>query len=241
MRFLTTNLAKTATLSSTNESTNYPASNLAHQFLRFRWQPYGSGENTVTALWSEDQTIDVVFLGYISSVITNIDLKFYDSSDVLLETLSAIDTSLGNGAYYLSQQRTNVRYMEIVATGASGYYIGGLGVGEYFQPNRQTSSHPFGNDDRSVVSATPWGNRLVNRIPALATTEFSWEGQLRSDWDTFLENVLDPVGIGGTLWIDYYELDHSIKTPDYASLEDLSDSENDGYRYSWSVRLKEAR
>lgn len=240
MRILASDVLADATLTSTNESTNYPASNLVHQFLRVRWQPTATGENTVTATWSTAQTMNCVFLGYISSLITQVDISVYNSGG-LVETLSDVDISLGSGAYYFADTYDDIISMEIVETGTLGAYIGGAACGAYYQAPYFDSAHPFGVTNTSIVSSTPWGQVQAYKVPPRESANFTWTALTFAQYRAFRDAVITPVGVGGTLWVDYYESDHASKAPGYAALAEAAGSTNQGLSYSWSVKFEEAR
>ena len=239
MRILATKICEDATITSTDESANYPASNLCHQFLRNRWQPIADGTQTITMDWSSVQSINCVFVGYISSTTTNLDIKIYNGSG-LVETLSSVDISDGNGAYYFSQTHVDIVSLELIATGSGTMYIGGAEPGVYYQMPRQTSAHPEGRQDNSITSVSEWGQAQQYRVPWLDRCTYSWAGQLRSVWQEVVAQ-LEPIGVGGTLWVDFYEGDHSIKIPGYYRLAAFPDYTNNGHRYSFSIGLVEAR
>lgn len=239
MRVLTSKIASEATISSTNESTIYPASNLCHQFLYNRWQPTADGTQTVTLSWGDGQSMNCVFLGYISDTITNIDIKIYDSGG-LVETLSSVDLTYSSNVYYFSTTRTGIITLELAVTGSGTMYIGGCEPGEYYQITYLLSNRSGGVVDNSINSSSGWGQSQQQKIPWLDSITYSFASN-RSIYNS-IRSKFSNVGTGGLFWIDFYEDSHETKAPGYYKLNGFNDYEAANlYVYTWSIELVEAR
>ncbi|MGD8567381.1 MAG: hypothetical protein PVJ39_04815 [Gammaproteobacteria bacterium] len=196
--------------------------------------------------WSTGQSMNCVFVGYISSTITQLDIKIYDAGG-LVETLSDVDISDGVGAYYFSTTQTGITSLELVINGPGVMYIGGCEPGVYYQMPFFLADREGEKIDNSIISSSSWGQAQQTRVPWLDGITLPFITS-RSVYDEVISQ-LSAVGTGGTLWVDFFEDDHSVKAPGYYRLNELSPYEKteakrylgESWTHNWSMNLLEAR
>lgn len=140
------NLLKNATISATSEDSNYPLENLFHAWKRRVYKTVdGVTTTTITVNFLTDQVIHSFFIHYHNA--TAIEVRFYDGSDVLLDTWAITnDRAHGNVTAYKA---------EIEITAPVTVYVGNIFIGPSLEfekdadqdlPLRRTDVATFSSD-----------------------------------------------------------------------------------------------
>ena len=129
MRILFNSLVNDASISATNESLNYPATNLQHPYIKRRFQATGTS-STITLTYTADITTDCFFWSLTNA--TSITVTFKNSGGGTIDTIN-ISSPNGRTEVEYIDSISNVRSIEIALTGSSDVYIRGIGVGAYYQ------------------------------------------------------------------------------------------------------------
>lgn len=235
MKILFNNVFEDASWSATNESLNYPVANLAHPFLRKRFQST-STSSLVTASFGSDQTMSCLFYGYHN--LTSLTVVFRNSGGGTLLTLNI--TSPEDIGVEDFTELTTVRSVEFTLNGASGFFLGGVGAGScYMMPDPLAAYEP-GNEDNSDFSESPYGQTLQNFVEPLRELEYGFrdeEGTIYKEIDALYKSV----GVGKPLYIDLYEDNRDKEPPIYAKLIRALSFPYSPRRHNFTIRLREAR
>ena len=233
MRILFNNVFEDASFSATNESLNYPVPNLAHPFLRKRFQS-SSTTSLITALFTEDQSMSCFFYGY--HTLTTIVVVFKNSGGGTLLTLN-ITSPEDIGVEWFSTL-TTVRSVDITITGASGVFLGGVGSGLCYQMPDPLANYDPGNADNSDFIESPHGQTLQTYIEPLRELEFGFrELELKGEIDSRYKSV----GVGKPLFFDLYEDNRDKEPPIYGKIVRSLNFPYSPRRYNFKLQIREAR
>ena len=235
MRILFDDLVRSATLSSTYESANYPAQNLAHVFVKKRYQATASPD-TVTIAWAADQAINCIFYGFHN--VTGLVFTLKASGGSTLKTVTVSDPD-EYGAEYFSVV-SGVRSVSIAVTGAAGMYVGKVSMGEYYQAPDPDDGFDEPLTDNTSVVRSPGGQTLATRSVPLLGLSVVFSGKTRSEWVEF-RDLYRSISKGATIWVDFSEDDHSFMAPLYCAFNDSPKREKIAGQYSWTAELMESR
>jgi len=260
MRILFDNAAKRATITSDNELTNYPASNLVSQFLEERWQENFSDPPVavITVAFDEPEDIDSLFFSYTNATsitaVTNTGAVAIGSTDTIEATTSgaAIDTDDDafisvlkakkiTGAIYWDDIQEGVTDVTITLyADANPIYLGGIGLGLSYKMPDPAGAIPESFEDNSPSSGSVYGQSLQTLIDPLRTESYSFSGikrdVVKEIWSQYLT-----VGLGGKVWLDVTEKNHDFKSPMYCKIEAVPATTKDGKYYNFSMSFTEAR
>lgn len=235
MRILFKNLFEEATVLATNESLNYPVTNLIHPFLRKRFQSTTT-TSLITATFTEDQTMDCFFYGFHN--LTGLTAVYKDSGGGTLYTLVVSDIQDIGIEYFTAL--TTVRSVEITVTGASGFRLGGIAGGVCFQMPDPLAAYDPGAQDNSDASESPDGQTLQNFVRPLREFDFGFRDQT-GDLYKAVRDEYFAVGIGKPLFMDLYEENRDKEEPIYAKLIDPLNFPYQARRHSFTIKAREAR
>ena len=236
MRILFDNILLDATFSAGEASANYPVTNLAHQFLRKRYQHTASSYDTVTITLDSATDIDCFFAGYSNS--TQLVVRFYDALDALLLTETLVVDS-GTNSFY-KNQTYSVKKIEIDVYGASGTYLGGVGAGvcEVFPNPMSPWEEPF--IDNSRVTSSDYGQTLNDQIEPIRRYAWMFRDSTR-DGVNDLRDLYKLYPMGSRIWIDPFEDNHDYMEPFYGVVENTPFTPKNGRRFDMEWYFKEAR
>jgi len=211
MRVLFDNLVLSGTLTTDTPSDSYPVTNLSHQFLRRRYQIVTSPV-TVTVTFDEDSTVNCFFYGYHTA--TSLTLRLYDSGDVLQKTVLVTSPESGVGSEFFDDE-TAIAYAEIDIAGSNPLYLGGIGLGEYYELPRPLANFSEGLSDRSVTSSSPQGQSQFLHVAALKRRAYTFPSMTRTERNA-VEALFVEHGVGRPMWIDAFYGNHTFEPPMYA-------------------------
>lgn len=235
MRILFTDIVPDATITATEENANYPASNIAHVFLRKRYQCLVAAD-TLTLSLPSDRSLSMFAWGFHN--MTGFEFRLYDVSDSLLhtETVSSPDAY---GAVYFTQVDL-VRKIEIDIAGPANCYLGKVSGGVHYQAPGFQMTEPM--TDKSVVSESGGGQTLSSKITPFLGYSITFHSRQRANWLAFRE-LYRGVGIGETIWVDAYPDDHTRAEPLYCAFIDPPPmpTEETEDSFSWTANFREAR
>lgn len=236
MRILFTNLVKTATLSTDSPNASYSVDNLAHATLRKRYQSTVSPA-TITVTFAADSDVNCFFYGYHNC--TTITLRLYDSGDTLLKTVSIASPESGVGSEFFTTV-SSVAYAEIDITAGPPVYLGGIGLGVYYDVGRPNADFEEGSIDNSVKVSSPAGQLQQLRVEPIGSNNYQVSGMLRETRNALVAQI-DAVGEGAPLWIDAFYGDHSYAAPFYGTIYNRTPTRKAGKYFSMSFELREMR
>lgn len=123
MKILYDNLTKTATLSATNENSNYPIANTYHKW-RKKYFLSSTTSTVITATLASASTITAIALSYHN--LSACEAKLYNAADELLDTWT-IPVANQTEAYYDSAAL--VAKITLTCTSSATLYIGTIFIG----------------------------------------------------------------------------------------------------------------
>jgi hypothetical protein len=235
VKLLTNNVLKNATITSTNESVNYPAEFLVDNFLRLRYQCIDSSD-TITVVLDEAADIDSFYFGYTSSLST-ISVA-YKASGVTLGTSSFATYAGEQFASDHFATLSDIDTIVISITGTSGMYIGGIGAGEAIDMPYAIAAWSDEFVDNSIVTRTPHGQVQQNYVEPLKTFGFSFE---TVEFDDFYEIKAALQNLGGApCWVTFFEDSPTTFEPLYCTVA-MSGANRQLYTYNFDLDFLEAR
>ena len=132
MKMINSNALHGGTFSCTNESLNYPCSNLDDQFLAKRFQSTSSS-GTVVCVLSAAATIDAIGHGLTNA--TSGSIILYSGGPTTYTTVETVtmDLTYDTCLSYPSSAATSITKIEVVLSTDETYvYLGGVAAGEYY-------------------------------------------------------------------------------------------------------------
>ncbi len=236
MRVLFDNLVVPATLTTDEPSDNYPVTNLAHPFLRRKYQSVSSPA-IITVTFAADSVVDCFFYGWHN--FTSLIVRLYDSGDSLLSTITVASPESGVGSEFFTAVPA-VAYAEVEIAG-SVPYLGGLGIGEFYELPRPIGDFSEGLDDHGVVVASSSGQAQQLYVEPLKTRDYTLVEMTRAT-RAEVAALMTSAGIGRPLWLDAFRLDHDYEPPMYCRIVREWVTTKNGRRYNArSIEFKELR
>lgn len=268
MKILFDNVLKSGTYSSTNASANFPARNLADNFLRVRYQANATGDSVDIKL-SEPVTIDSFFMGYVGNV-NDIEVAFFNDGDIQLTTLGdehgtgetdvvrtdkTTDGAIMHfgdappnffddyaGEQFVSRHfgtlTTITDEIVITLTGDNPFYIGGIAAGESVDMPSSLAGWDDGYEDNSIVARSSHGQVQAHYIEPYNRYVFSWEGVSPSDY-TAVRSEFKGVG-SKPVWVTFFEESPDVVSPGYYTAN-MTGNRRSERTYSFEVEFTEAR
>ena len=235
MRILFKNIIEDGSISATNESSNYPSSNIADKFLTKRFKST-SVSSVITIDFLTDQCANSIFYDYHN--ITSLTAVYKDSLDAVLTTI-IIATPEDVGAVYFSRIE-NIRSIEITINGAIGFYIGGISTGCYFQVPNILSEYTKPHADNSIINGNSYGQKQQVYIKPLLVYNFNFIVGGSTGLEEFVTEYIK-YGVGKHLYIDFFENNHVKEKPLYATFGIPIDQDIGKISTSSSMIIEEAR
>lgn len=235
MKVLFNNLVKDATITALSENANYPAENLASQFLKLKYKSTGI-DDTITVTFDDSVTADCFFYSYTNA--TSMTIKLYSSGSVLLDTIT-VDCTYSSGSEYFTSQNS-VRWFTIEAAcpATEDLYIGGIGFGvstDFPYPTANFAKQIIDNSE----SDTSTDGQVANQyIEPLTSYTMSFYGVERSEYHSIF-SLFKSVG-SGHIWIDIAESNHAVYQPLYCITKTLENPSRDE-TISFKCTFMEAR
>jgi len=236
MKILFDNLVKTATLTTTYPNLNYPVTNLAHTFLRRRYQ-MASSPTTITVTLAAASSVNCFFYGYHN--LTAITVRLYNAGDALLKTVTIASPESGVGAEHFDTIAL-VTYAEIDISAAATGYLGGVGLGLTSELPRPIADFKEELVDNSIVSMSPEGQTQQIYVEPLGSDIYTIRDVTRDERAAIIALFL-AVGIGAPLWIDAFYGNHSYKAPYYGHFVQTLNTKKNGRRFDFGIELRESR
>jgi hypothetical protein len=260
MKILFDNAAKRATISSINETANYPASNLVGPFAEERWQEdfLETPAAVITVDFDEPEDIDSLFFTYTNATgiyaVTNTgavahgymhDVEATDDGEEIITDdgydIGIIEEPKVSDCIYWDSVQEGVTSVTIYIFGTENpLYLGEIGLGlGYVMPN-PVDSIDEGFEDNSSFDGSAYGQSLQTFIEPLREEYYNFAGIKRDIVKEIWAKYLS-VGIGGKVWIDVTEKNHDFKAPMYCKITSIPATTKDGVYYSFSMSFTEAR
>jgi hypothetical protein len=237
MKFLFENLIEDATLSSLNESLNYPPDNLDHIFLEKRYQPLASLTDTITGEWDEDVTISEWFVGF--HTLSSYTLRLYDYDAIELYSFSV--SSPNDIDFVEFDAVEDVRYFEMdVVFSASPAYIGGLGSGVCLELTDFETNYSLPIDDTSDFEESAYGQTLQSPRGTLDEFDFEFNDKTLAVKSAFI-TAYKALRKGKPIYVAFFNEDTRDIAPLYAKFTRAPETEKNHRRFDIRIRIKEAR
>ena len=232
MRYLFTNEILNGTISSTNENSNYPATNIQDDFLELIFKNT-TGSSVIKIEWTADIFADCLFYGHHN--LTALSAVYKDNTGATLATITPSNIS-DIGVEYFTKL-TTVRSLEITITGD---YIGGLATGEYYaMPNPLADfSRPL--KDNSFMVQSPSGQVLSNYEKPLKVLSFTFRDLTPIIANEIREKYIE-LGRGKPFYADFFENNRDFFYPLYCVFTDEPGDQKNGRRIDYVINLREAR
>jgi hypothetical protein len=260
MKILFDNAAKRATISSENKIENYPADNLVSQFIEERWQEdsLDPPSAVITITFDDPEAIDSLFFSYTNITgivaITDTGAIAHGSMDDIEATETGDEIVTDDGDYigivedvesmdaiYFDGIQDGVNVLTLYVYGEENpIYLGGIGVGLGYKMPDPVGVISEGFEDNSQSDGSVYGQRLQSFIEPLRDESYNFYGVKRDIVKEIWEQYLS-VGIGGKVWFDVTEKNHSFKLPMYCEIRAVPATSKDGTLYSFNMNFREAR
>jgi hypothetical protein len=229
------NLVDSATLTSLNASLNYPVTNLQDPVLRKRYQS-STDSDTITITFDAVSSVQDFWYAWTNA--DSMELRLYDSGNVLLNTI-VVSNPQDIDAHHLTSA-VSAAYAELDVYGYGGVYVGGIGIGlgvDFPDPNNKWTED---YQDNSSVSQSTAGQSLQDYVEPLQVDAWVFRDIPRDEMNVYKE-LYKELGIGKPIWIDPFENDHSFREPIYASITQPFRAKKNGRVYNFNLNIKEAR
>lgn len=236
MKILLDNKVIDSTITSNLQNENYPAQNLANQFLRKRYQAVGITD-LITITF--DLSISTTSFYYSYNNLSSMVVRFYDFYDLLLHTENITEVFEEDAIYFT--QVDDVSYMTIeVTTSFSDAYLGGVAVGIPTDFGNVFAAWEDDPLDNSVVTDSDSGQSLQNYEEPLSSYNFEFRDKTNAEKLTE-QNLIKAKGKGGKIWADPFEDNHVYMVPFYGTIRSMIVPVKNGRRFDYTLRLREAR
>lgn len=222
MRISYLNLLKTASISTDSENANYPLENVYHIWKKKYFQAEDT-TCTITATFDEISDISSVCLAYHN--LTDCEVKFYDSSDTLLDTWT-LDCSHETEAQY--GEVADVSYCTIACTSTNNARIGVLYVGDSVYANIESDqSIPLSSSD-TVVSSSDM--QVSGRQGSVTRTASVTIPLLNASERKEIEYAYYECGLIKPFFLDLWDSSHDYFEPIYCKFTgELTSTHHEGY------------
>jgi len=237
MRIINNNKLHKGTYSVTNESLNYPATNLDDPFLAKRAQSTSSTE-TITIYLATASTIDAVGHG-----LTNANsgtIRLYTGAYTLAETIT-MDLTYDPCITYMTSAISSVTKIEIdLAATATSVYIGGISAGEYYEVEYPASDIARGLQDNSSWIQTTSGQSLSNYQESLRSVPLTFHPSTIAESNLLIKLYRD-IGIGTPFFVDFFEEYRALLPPLYACFSSPPDDTGIAVDRSITLNFQECK
>lgn len=234
MRGLFVDRLRTATVSSSLATLNYPVSNIIHPFFTKRFQsPQTSG--TIRFDLASSYSFNCFFFGGHS--LNGLSIKFYSGASLIhTEVVTTFDDI---GVAYFTQVNSITR-IDIDIASASALKLSCAGAGVYLQLPDPNANWPVDYEDNSVVAESPDGQTMRSQVAPLRKYSFDFTDMpIATRLD--LDNAYRAVGIGYPFFMDFFEGNRSVLAPAYVKISDAPSFPKNVITYTTTLKLKEAR
>lgn len=239
MKVLFTNELKNYdSITSDNESGNYPAVNIVHNFLTRRYQYQYGASDQITIEMPSDINVDSVFWSYTNA--TQIDITLLDVYDTELVSCSFTNMTFDSGAYHFAQRYTTVRKIIVDIYAVDGAYLGGVAAGEIYDIGDPVSPWSEPSIDNSILDISPGGQASQTPFAPLRAHTWDFRDFDRNEMNDIV-NVYRDVSVGALIWVDAFPNNYNFAPPLYAVLLNGIVPKKNGRRYDWSLSIQEAK
>jgi len=186
---------------------------------------------------------------FIDKVVSSISIGFTNADSATYEVYDSADVLITSGILSVSDYVNTLyipavtcRKVLIILTSMDVLYLGGLFIGDplifqYHQVNPDLDKDPRGNIDK-----TNGGQVLGRNYKALRKTSCRVISLSESKRKEIMQ-MIETVGVVGTVYFDLYENNHDVEKPMYATLDSyggLSRESKTGL-YTMNIKAEEAR
>lgn len=231
MKILFNNTVWDSTFSALHANTNYPLTNLNHQFLELPFMSMADND-VITITFPAAQTIDCVYVGFTNAAA--IDVELYNNSGILITTKELSMSKLGGVFVPVA----GVRSLKVIAaTTGDPLYLGTVAAGLSSSVGTMINGIVKGKVDNSTTTSSARGQTLKNKVAWLKKVPVQLFCKGVDEWNAVYALFADnrrPV------FVDVYEsLDNAIN-PFYANVE-LEPGQQSWKVYKYNVIATEAR
>lgn len=235
MKILFDNKIIGSTITSTNENASYPAQNLCHIFDRVKYKATNIND-VITVVFDENITADSFWFSYSNA--TAMEIKVYNNTSTLLETITA-DCTDSTGAEYFTSH-SDVRTLVITASCAAtaDLQIGSFGCGVAETMPNPNALFATALESGSSASASAEGQVAYQYIEPRKSYAFIFDGVSRSEYHDIVQKFIDVDG--GHIWADITESAHDVYQPLYCISSSIKSPSRDD-AVSFQLSITEAR
>jgi len=265
MKILFDNEVLTADITTVNSSSNYPVANLKSPYLRKRYQSTAITD-TITLVFDAEKPVSSFFWGYTN--LTKMSVTFKNAAGDILDYIYFEDGNVAHyygypvehyygwdTEYYGYYDRLSnhvydpvgwhfpvmmIKTVIIDIEGPSGFYLGGLGIGDSLTLPDPIDTWKEEYKDVSLVSEAEGGQVLQQYIEPMRSHEWTIRAVPRADMNTY-KNIYKNHGVGYHVWVDPFEENHDFMEPLYAVLAGAWEPKKNGREYDFDVKIREAR
>lgn len=237
MRILTRNLLEEAdTLTMTNPNADYPVEQIYSNILE-EMVLATDITTTITATYTSDQIVDCIFYGYLNFY--NIVIVLRDATNDIIETINQ-NWPEQRGRLYTTQQRTNVRKIEIILyNSGANVFIGSVSVGAYTQLYNVLKPTRTKYKTTSKFEQT-YGGQVLNRKGRRFANFDILMSQISEEYHDIFITAYDYVLTGKTFWLDRHE-DLITRFPIFGIFDTEIQTSEQNERYDITISFLEAR
>lgn len=239
MIILFDDIVRRSTLTSLNASNNYPVDNLKDTSLTKRLQ--SSIDNDTVTITPEDGlefSVRDVWYAYTNATLIRFD--FYDVYGGLITSVTITPPEPDIDHVSSPVLIEDVSYVEMYFEGPADVYIGSCGIGVAYVLPDPLATWTENDIDNSTVSESPFGQTGQDKILALREYPFKVTNVSRATTN-IIQGLIRGVGKGCPLWTDPIENNHTFMKPLYGKLTTGSQVNKDGWKYTLTITIREAR
>lgn len=238
MRVLFDNKIRTAEYAAVNASANFPARNLADDFLRVRYQVTASTTDTITITPASEISVDSFYIGYMRDVST-ISVTFRDSGGTALGTA---DFSSYTGEEYAVSHFTQIDNVASIVLDLSGssssFYVGGVAAGVAVEMPAPDAAWEDAFTDNSILVRSPHGQVQQQYIAPYSRYLFSFAGVSISKF-TEIKDASIAVS-SRPVWATFFEESTDEYPPGYFTAI-MGNPQRERREYRFTFTFEEAR
>ena len=213
MKIINDNKLHGATYSATNESLNYPVSNLDHQFLAKRFQ--ATDDNSVIDVTFTACTIDAIAHGLTNANSGTAALYTGTVGSYTLQETVTLDLTTDPCVSYPSIAIDNITRIVFTLSTTDDYLrLGGVAAGEAYDIEYPYSQIDRGYQDNSVWTQVPAGQSLSNYQRPLKSIPLTFDASSMTIANELIELYLD-IGIGTPFFADFFQGYRDLMQPLY--------------------------
>ena len=213
MKIINDNKLHNATYTATNESLNYPVSNLDSQFMAKRFQ--ATEDEAVIEILLTASTIDAIGHGLTNITSATIALYTGTTGAYTLQETVTMDLTYDPCLSYTSTPRDNITRIVITANTTATYLrLGGLSAGSAYDIEYPLSTIERGYQDNSAWNQTTTGQSLSSYQKPLRNIPLTFNAETIEIANELIKLYRD-IGVGTPFYTDFFQGYRELMPPLY--------------------------